>query len=380
MKGRIHILLLLVLLILPVRALQTAVSAQERASSLKLRTVVIDPGHGGKDPGCVRNGIYEKDIVLSVALKLGKMIQDSLPGVRVIYTRSTDRFVELQERAEVANKNNADLFLSIHVNANKSSSPQGSETFCMGLNMSEDNMEVCQMENNVITLEDDYTSKYEGFDPQSPESYIIFSLLQNAHLEQSLKFAESIQKMSGNGPVSHSRGVRQAGFVVLWRCTSPAVLTELGFLTNDGDYKILTNKKYHNALAANLFRAIRIYRDSYEFSSGTSSAGISGAEAEKAPHTGSQSSPSGMRQKSESKTANVSGSEGGFAIQILSSPKLIGIDDPELKGVDCYIVKVKNSNKYVTGHYKSQEEARKALPEIRKLFPDAFVVYLQQTP
>lgn len=366
------------LLTFPVRAIQTAVLAQERGSSLRLKTVVIDPGHGGKDPGCVRNGIYEKDIVLSVGLKLGKMIQDSLPGINVIYTRSTDRFVELQERADVANKNKADLFLSIHVNANKSSSPHGSETFCMGLNMSEDNLEVCQMENSVITLEDDYSSKYEGFDPQSPESYIIFSLLQNSHLEQSLKFAENIQKMSCNGPVSRSRGVLQAGFVVLWRCTSPAVLTELGFLTNDGDYSILSNKKYHNALARNLFRAIKSYRDTYEYSSGTVAGRMH--ETETTAISATQSSSSDRRQKNNSQitSADFSGSEGWFAIQILSSPNLIGKDDSELKGVDCYVVKVKNLNKYVTGHYESQEEARKVLPQIKKLFPDAFVVPINQ--
>lgn len=332
---------------------------QESGASLKLKTVVIDPGHGGKDPGCIRGGVYEKDIVLSIALKLGKMIQDSLPGVKVIYTRSDDRFIELQERAGIANRNNADLFLSIHINANRSSSPHGSETFCMGLNMSDENMEVCQMENSVITLEDDYSSKYEGFDPKSPESYIIFSLLQNAHLEQSLKFAENIQKISAGGPVSNNRGVRQAGFVVLWRCTSPAVLTELGFLTNDEDFKILSNKRYHSALAGNLFKAVRMYRDCYEFSSEPTAGRV-------------LTEPSSTQEhNTETTTTKVNGK---YAIQVLSSSELIKLNDRQLKGLDCYVVDINSRYKYVTGRFMTKEEAERALPEVKKLFHDAYII------
>jgi len=325
---------------------QTPATAQ--ISPLKVRTVVIDPGHGGKDPGCVRNGIYEKDIVLSVGLKLGKMIQDSLSDVKVIYTRSSDQFVELQERADIANRNDADLFISIHINATKSSSPQGSETFCMGLNMSEDNMEVCQMENSVITLEDNYSSKYEGFDPNSPESYIIFSLLQNSHLEQSLKLAEGIQKMSEIGPLKHSRGVRQAGFVVLWRCTAPAVLTELGFLTNDSDFKILSDKRNHSALAGNIFKAIKMYKNDYEFSS----------------------------SKPDDKEITVVDSEVVFAIQIFASVKVLESGSPEFKGLDCYRVKKDNFNKYVTGRFSTLDEAKNNLDKVKALFPDAFIISL----
>lgn len=233
---------------------------QDGGVSYGVKTIVIDPGHGGKDPGCVRGRVYEKDIVLSVAQKLGRMIQDSLPGIKVIFTRSDDTFVELSERAAVANLNNADLFISIHINATKATQAHGAETFIMGMDKSEENMEVCQLENSVITLESDYSTRYDGFDPTAPESYIIFSLLQNAHVEQSLILAEEVQKAyAANGPVTHDRGVRQAGFVVLWRCTTPAILTELGFLSNSGDYAILSNPKQHQRLASDIFTAVKTY-------------------------------------------------------------------------------------------------------------------------
>ncbi|MBQ0006479.1 MAG: N-acetylmuramoyl-L-alanine amidase, partial [Alistipes sp.] len=315
----------------------------------RMKTVVIDPGHGGKDPGCMRNGIMEKNIVLSVALKLGKMIQDSLPDLKVIYTRSSDKFVSLQDRAALANRNHADLFISIHVNATKSSQPRGSETFCMGLNMSADNMEVCQQENSVITLEDDYTSKYEGFDPKSPESYIIFSLLQNSNLEQSLKFAENVQNLQTSGPIKYNRGVKQAGFVVLWKCSSPAILTELGFLTNDSDYRILSDSRRHRSLAHNLFKAVKLYKNSLEHSDNAPEANT-GNILKKKP-----SSPQ-------------------YTIQVLSSKKHMETDDPQLKGLDCYVLKIGDLNKYVTGRYFSKDEAQKDLPRIRKKFKDAFVI------
>lgn len=318
----------------------------------KMKTVVIDPGHGGKDPGCMRNGIMEKDIVLSVGLKLGRMIQDSLPDLKVIYTRNSDKFVSLQDRAGLANSNHADLFLSIHVNATKSSQPKGSETFCMGLNMSEDNMEVCQQENSVITLEDDYTSKYEGFDPKSPESYIIFSLLQNSNLEQSLRLAENIQKMQTTGPITNNRGVKQAGFVVLWKCSAPATLTELGFLTNDADFRILSDSRKHKSLAYNLFKAVKLYKESLEYSKEEPKVEVAETEP--------------VRQQTKPSPQ--------YTIQVLASKRLIDTKNPQLKGLNCFVLKVGNVNKYVTGRYRTKEEAQKDLPRIRKKFKEAFII------
>jgi len=347
-------------------------------SSLKIKTIVIDPGHGGKDPGCVRNGIFEKDVVLSVGLKLGKLIQDSLPGIRVVYTRSSDEFVELQKRADIANRNRADLFISIHINANKSGQPRGSETFCMGLNMTGDNMEVCRMENSVITLEEDYSSKYEGFEPNNPESYIIFSLLQNSNLEQSLKLAENIQSMYKKGPITRSRGVGQAGFVVLWKCSAPAVLTELGFLTNDEDFKILSDKRKHQLMASNIYNAVKMYRSSYEFTTAQNDAATP-VNSTNAPVENTAAPLTDTNDSVNNATApviNTNSDEPKYAIQVLSSPKYITLDDHELKGLDCYHVKVGRLNKYLTGSYQTIDEAKRDLPRIKELFHDAFIINL----
>ena len=206
----------------------TWLSAQNK-QVVELKTVVIDAGHGGHDPGATNGRIYEKNITLSVAKRLGDLIKRNYPSVKVIYTRDDDTFVELYKRADIANKNNADLFISIHVNSVDNRSVRGHETFVMGQDKNSENLEICQLENSVITLEDDYTSNYQGFDPKNPESYIIFSLLQNAHLEQSLDFATLVQKNADAGPITNNRGVKQANFIVLWKCTMPAVLIELGY-------------------------------------------------------------------------------------------------------------------------------------------------------
>ena len=233
---------------------------------MKIKTVVIDPGHGGKDPGTVsRNGkVYEKNIVLAVALELGKQIKNNYPNVKVIYTRSNDKFVPLHERANIANRNKADLFISIHVNAAEATSARGSETLVMGMDKTNSNLEVCLKENSVVSLEEDYDSKYSGYDPNNPESFIIFSLLQNSHLEQSLIFAAKVQENLKKGPISASRGIKQGPILVLWKCTMPSTLIELGFLSNSTDYKYLTNKTYQQNMARAIFNAFSSYKKEYE--------------------------------------------------------------------------------------------------------------------
>ena len=226
-----------------------------------LRTIVIDAGHGGHDPGCQYGGKKEKDITLAIALKLGKIIKENLTDVNVIYTRSDDRFVELWERANIANKNGADFFISIHVNANEKQSACGTETYTMGLHKSQDNLEVAKRENAVVLMEDDYSKRYDGFDPKSPEANIIFSMYQNVHLDQSLRFASKVEKQFRNETKRLSLGVKQAGFLVLWKTTMPSVLIETGFLSNDSERKFLCSENGQDALAQGIFAALKEYKD-----------------------------------------------------------------------------------------------------------------------
>lgn len=204
----------------------------------KVKTVCIDPGHGGNDPGCHGASVHEKNIALAIGLKLGKLIETHFPDVKVVYTRKTDIFIELHKRAEIANKADADLFICIHCNAGPEAA-NGSETYALGLHKSEANLAVAKRENEAVLLEDDYKTHYEGFDVNSPEGSIIFSLYQNTYLNRSLSFAAKCQKYFGTDAARYNRGVKQAGFLVLWKTAMPAVLIETGFLTNRAEEKYL---------------------------------------------------------------------------------------------------------------------------------------------
>jgi N-acetylmuramoyl-L-alanine amidase len=223
--------------------------------------VVIDAGHGGKDPGAIGySKSYEKNIVLAVSLKLGALIQKHFPDIKVVYTRDKDVFVELQERAAIANKANADLFISIHCNANADRNAYGSETYCLGLHRSEANLEVAKRENSVILLEDNYVEKYDGFDPNAPEAHIIFSLFQYAFINQSVSFASKIEQQMAATANRKSRGVKQAGFLVLYKTTMPGVLIELGFISNKNDEAFLTSAAGQDATAQGLLNAFANYK------------------------------------------------------------------------------------------------------------------------
>ena len=229
----------------------------------KIKIIVIDAGHGGHDNGCMYGGAREKDVTLSIALKLGESIEKIMPNVKVIYTRKTDEFIELHERAGIANRNNADLFISIHCNANKKTDVAGTETFSMGLHKSEGNLDVAKRENDVILLEKDYQEQYEGFDPNSPEAHIYFSFLQSAYLDQSLKLASLVE---GNfNKANHaSRGVKQAGFMVLWRSKMPSVLIETGFLSNKSDRAILISENGQLKIAESIAKGVKEYKRQVE--------------------------------------------------------------------------------------------------------------------
>jgi N-acetylmuramoyl-L-alanine amidase len=236
-------------------------SLQEKG--FKIRTVVLDPGHGGKDPGTVGKSIKEKDVVLKIALKVGEYIEKSMPEVKVVYTRKTDKFIELNERAAIAMRNKADLFISIHANAISNPKTYGTETWVMGLHKSEENLAVAKRENSVIMYEDNYEQHYEGFD-NSTESIIMMSLIQNAYLESSVKFADKIEKQFKNKAGRHSRGVKQAGFVVLYKTATPSVLVESGFLSNETEEKFLGTDNGQELIASGIYRAFKEYKSEVE--------------------------------------------------------------------------------------------------------------------
>jgi len=222
--------------------------------------VVIDPGHGGKDPGAVSRGIQEKDVVLGIGLKLGKYITENFQDVKVIFTRNTDIFVPLIDRSRIANKNKADLFISLHANTCGTPSLRGTETFVLGLHRSNENLDVAKKENSVILMEDNYKQTYEGFDPNSSESYIMFELVQDNYLDQSLSFADDIQRQFKSRLESSNRGVKQAGFLVLRESSMPSVLVETGFVSNQAEANYLKSDEGQQVIASSIFDAFRRFK------------------------------------------------------------------------------------------------------------------------
>lgn len=245
--------------------------AHAQKAANKIKTVVIDAGHGGHDSGTRGSFMKEKDLVLKVALKVGEYIKQNMPDVKVIYTRDKDVFVELIDRADIANKNKADVFISIHANSLPANTPvakkqsiYGTETYVMGIHKSEANFEVAKRENSVILLEENYQEKYESFDPNSPESYILFSLYQSATLEGSAVLASKIEAQFGQRAGRKSRGVKQAGLMVLYKTTMPAVLVEIGFLSNTKEEKELNTDQAQDYVASAIYRAFKDYKSEVE--------------------------------------------------------------------------------------------------------------------
>lgn len=233
-------------------------------AEFKLRRVVIDAGHGGKDPGTIGKKSREKDVVLALALQVGNYIQENLPDVEVIYTRKSDVFIELKERANIANRNRADLFVSIHCNATRSPSVHGTETYVMGSKNFGANFDIVKRENAVILLEENYEENYEGFDPQSPESYMMFNLMQKAYFSNSLSLAQKIENDFVSRLNRSSRGVKQAPFYVLWTTSMPSVLVETGFLSNLNEERFLNSKEGQAYIASGIYRSIKAYKEEIE--------------------------------------------------------------------------------------------------------------------
>ena len=244
---------------------------QSQNANNGIKKIVIDPGHGGKDPGNLGTGRYketEKHIALDISLLFGNYVKETYPDIEIIYTRKTnDKFLELHERTQLANDNNADLFISIHCDAWTSPNAYGAGVYVMGMSKLKANMDIAMKENAVIYLEDDYKQNYEGFDPNSPESYIVFSLTQNTYLGQSLQIAEEVQQQFATRANRKSRGVKQAPFYVISRANMPSILIETGFLTNLKEEDYLNSKQGKVYLASAIFRAFRSYKESIDMAS-----------------------------------------------------------------------------------------------------------------
>ena len=342
-------------------------SINKDGGKFALKTVVIDAGHGGHDVGCIGSHVHEKEVTLAIALKLGKLIESNFNDVKVIYTRKTDVFIGLGERAEIANSNKADLFISIHCNSAHKNA-YGTETFVMGIHKTEDNLSVAKRENSSVLLEKDYEVKYDGFDPKSPESHIIFSLYQNTFLNHSLSFASKIENEFKKGG-RFSRGVKQAGFLVLFKTTMPSVLIESGFLTNSNEHKILSSSKGQEDVAKAIFNAFGEYKAEMEMS----------ASAKSAPAV--LASKDGMVQidKPAEKPAtkeNITPADTYFSVQFTTSSKPLSLSSGKLKDLkDVHREEVnKNLYRYMIGKYADLEEARAAQAEMKKKgFKDAFI-------
>lgn len=320
---------------------------QMTSESYKIKKVVIDAGHGGRDPGTSGKSVKEKDVVLAIALKLGSYIEQNLKDVEVIYTRKTDVLIDLYERGNIANKAHADLFISIHANSFPNPRISGTETYVMGLHTNDENFEVAKKENAVITFEEDYTTRYEGFDPNSTESYIIFSLLQNSSLEQSLDFAGLVQNQFKSRVNRIDRGVRQAGFIVLWKTTMPSVLIETGYLSNSKEEIFLASETGQDYIASAIFRAFRDYKKKIESRSNFS------------------------HILTELPVL--------FKVQISSSRKQLDLSSNSFKNyTDVQEFQVGKLFKYAVGSTASYEEIVKLQSEVRKDFKDAFVIAIKE--
>jgi N-acetylmuramoyl-L-alanine amidase len=340
-----------------------------------VNTVVIDPGHGGRDPGAVGRKLREKDIALAISLKLGEYIKESLPDVKVVYTRTTDEFVELWRRAQIANESQADLFISIHCNSARNPSATGTETFVMGLHRSQANLEVARKENASILFEEDYMDTYEGFDPHSPEANIIFTLYQNAYLDQSLSVASMVQGQFRDRARRIDRGVKQAGFLVLYQITMPGILVEAGFLSNPREEEYLASETGQAHIASAIFRAFREYKEQQDALAASRRYYAAADQADNQPATVSTPRPEPGQHQTVDVTRQ-SADEIVFRVQFASTREKMPLDAPEFKGlqnVGYYFHE--GLYKYTVGNEKTLEDAAVLQSMVHKSgFRDAFVV------
>lgn len=362
---------------------ESTLTASSKTRELGLKTVVLDPGHGGKDPGALgkSKGNHEKDIVLSICKLLGDKIEKEYNDVKVVYTRYDDKFIGLHERAMVAKKNSADLFISVHCNSSENKSARGSSVHILGprsdnaqnkTDYFERNMSVAQRENGVVVLEDGYETKYKKLDKTSAEMHIGGTLQWMAHYESSLLFAtEVIQNLIQEPLVSRKIVLDQDIFQVLVEANMPAVLLELAFISNATEYEYLVSKEGQEEIAERLFKAFKAYKVQYDASVqvSTSEPAPVSKPADKVKEAPAQKSVKAAEKESAPKREY-------FSIQLMSLGRYIHNGDPVLKGLNVTAIKQDGTQiyKYVTGSYKTKSEAEAAISDVRKSFPDAFIV------
>ena len=343
-------------------------------------TLVIDPGHGGKDPGAIGKKGKEKNINLNVALKLGNLIKENCKDVSIVYTRQKDTFVALDRRAQIANNAKADLFISIHTNSvAKGKTVRGTETYTLGLHRTEDNLEVAKKENSVILIESDYEQRYAGFNPNSAESYIIFEFLQDKNMEKSVRLATDIQKQFKTTAKRIDKGVHQAGFLVLRETTMPGVLVELGYISNPDEERYLLTEAGTSALAKSIYQAFLSYKKKFDMGDTTRPALAKTPEKVQEPAPAqkpkTQSKPQTPNKPKNEPTKSTQSDKPIFKIQFLTSDKKLPAGSKLFKGltpVGHY--QEKGIYKYTYGESHDYNKVLKTKRQISTKFKDAFII------
>ena len=327
-------------------------------------TVVIDPGHGGRDPGAIGRRGKEKTINLNVALKLGKLIQDNCRDVHIVYTRSKDVFVGLDKRAQIANNAKADLFISIHTNSvARGRTVRGTETYTLGLHRTDDNLEVAKKENSVILIESDYEQRYAGFNPNSSESYIIFEFLQDKNMEKSVQLATLIQRQFKTTAKRIDKGVHQAGFLVLRETTMPGVLVELGYISTPDEERYLLSEAGTDALARSIYNAFIKYKGE---NNTPLAKGKSVSPAPKEQPKAKEKAPATQQEKTDKPV---------FKIQILTSDKKLPANSKQFKGLSPVgHYQEKGLYKYTYGENTDYNKVLRTKRQIGSKFKGAFII------
>ena len=339
--------------------------------------VVLDAGHGGKDYGAVYHGNIEKNIALQTVLKVGAILEKD-PQINVVYTRKSDVFIELQQRANIANKSKGSIFVSMHCNANKNQAASGNETYVMGITRNASNLEVAKNENEVVTLETDYKIKYDGFDPNSPESVIGISILQEEHLDQSIELAGRVQEFFTKKTDNKNRGVKQAGFLVLRQITMPRVLIEMGFVSNKEEGEFLNSEDGQEKLAEAIAGAIMDYKNEFFNSSNNDNDKDDVKVIDKKEETIVKETPKKeIPVKTTEKIVDKTLDKGiVFKIQISASTKELATTPSNFKGLSPISIESNGSlYKYFYASEKNYDTAKQKLEEAKqKGYPTAFMV------